>query len=91
MVQDIQDATTTSHPRLYFMPTSQATAIIQLHVFADASLSAYGAVAYLRQNSDVSLVMARSRVTPVKPITLPKLELMAAVIATRLAKLILNS
>ena len=35
--------------------------------------------------------MSRSRVAPVRSITLPKLELMAAIIATRLAKFVIQS
>ena len=60
-------------------------------MFADVSLSAYGTVAYLRQNDEVTLVMSRSRVAPVRAITLPKLELIAAVVATRLAKFVIHS
>ena len=88
---DIQEATSIVHPRLYLLHHSQPTAITQIHVFTDASLSAYGAVVYLRQDNCVALVMSRSRVSPVKSITLPKLELMAAVIGTRLAKFVVSS
>ena len=35
--------------------------------------------------------MSRSRVAPVRSITLPKLELMAAVIATQLASFVIQS
>ena len=65
----------------------------QIHVFADASLCAYGAAANLvdEQNDQATLVMSRSRVAPVRYITLPKLELMAAVIASRLAKFVIQS
>ncbi|XP_058797666.1 uncharacterized protein LOC131667915 [Phymastichus coffea] len=62
----------------------------QLHVFCDASLQAYAAAAYLRTEShdgkvDVSLVMAKTRVAPVKPTTIPRLELQAAVLGARIA------
>ncbi|XP_058803555.1 uncharacterized protein LOC131671274 [Phymastichus coffea] len=62
----------------------------QLHVFCDASLQAYAAAAYLRTEShdgkvDVSLVMAKTRVAPVKPTTVPRLELQAAVLGARIA------
>ena len=58
---------------------------IQLHVFADASSEAYGAVAYLRVESDVdvqvSFVMAKGKLAPMSNLTIPRLELSAAVVA----------
>ena len=56
-----------------------------MHVFADASTKAYGAVAFLCNDKHCSFMMARTRVAPLKSQTLPKLELMAATIAKRLA------
>ena len=64
----------------------------QLHLFADASGHAYGAVAYLlwptTEGPDVRLISAKARVAPIKQPTIPRLELMAALIASRLAKTI---
>ena len=57
----------------------------QMHIFVDWSKQAYGAVAYLLQYSQASFVMAKTCVATIKPLTLPQLELMAAVIAARLA------
>eukprot|EP00117_Sycon_ciliatum_P035424 scpid12780/ scgid2970/ len=62
----------------------------QIHVFADASESAYGAVSYLRceyQDGHVSttLIASRSRVAPITAVSIPRLELSAAVIGTQLA------
>lgn len=61
---------------------------IQLHHFSDASFDGYGVVSYLRLedvNGGVhcSLVMAKSRVAPIKPITIPRLELTAATVAAK--------
>jgi hypothetical protein len=64
----------------------------ELHVFTDASLEAYAAVAYLRFEHqgqiDVSLIMGKSRVAPNKPLSMPRLELLGAVLGSRLAKLV---
>ena len=62
----------------------------ELHSFSDASLKGYGACCYLRQvngNGQVhcALVMGKARVTPLKAITVPRLELTAAVTAARLS------
>ncbi len=64
-----------------------------LHGFSDASSVAYGAVIYLRRvHADrlttVTLVIAKARVLPLKPITTPKAELLAAHL---LAKLIVKT
>ena len=60
----------------------------QLHHFADASEKAYGVVSYLRSEDQEgrihsNIVMAKSRLTPLKTLTIPRLELQAATLATR--------
>ena len=64
----------------------------ELHVFADASQAAYGAVAYLvwltPEGPRVSFVSSKARVAPIRHTTIPRLELMAALIASRLAQTI---
>ena len=49
------------------------------------------AVGYLRQGTSTSFVIAKARVSPLKPLTLPKLQLMGAVIAPQLFTVIHNS
>ncbi|XP_041463438.1 uncharacterized protein LOC121414350 [Lytechinus variegatus] len=60
-----------------------------LCVFADASQDAFGSCIYLRWQLEggtyeVRFVVAKSRVAPLKKLTMPRLELQAAVLATRL-------
>ncbi|XP_037101510.1 uncharacterized protein LOC119118826 [Syngnathus acus] len=64
-----------------------------IHIFCDASERAYGSVAYMqitddRQQVFVSFVFARSRVAPRKQLSIPRLELSAALTGAQLAKVI---
>ena len=59
----------------------------ELITFADASKIAYSAAVYLKivngQNIDVNVVFAKSRLAPVKEISIPRLELLAVLIGCR--------
>lgn len=64
----------------------------QLHHFSDASQVAYGSVSYLRLVDSqgqirCSFLMGKSRLAPLKPLTIPRMELSAAVLSTRLDKM----
>ena len=87
IAQEIEDATTTTITRHYCFTSGHK----QLHVFADASLKAYGTVVYLTSGDKVNFIFAKSRIAPVQTLTLPRLELMAAVLAGRVTKFVVNS
>lgn len=64
---------------------------VEIHAFSDASLHAYSACVYFRSitaNNTISvhLVMAKSRVAPIKFMTMPRLELSGALLSARLVK-----
>ena len=74
-------------PRCY--TRAEAPSSLQLHGFADASCNAYAAVVYLRatyptQEPTVQLVVAKSKVAPLKTRTIPQLELCGANLLARL-------
>ena len=63
--------------------------IAELHNFADASQIAYGAVSYLRlvdveERIHCAFLIGKSRLAHLKPMTVPRLELSAAVLAVQL-------
>ena len=65
----------------------------QPHHFADASQVAFGAVAYARfENVDglvhCNFLVAKSRLAHVKPMTIPRLELSAAVLAVKIDRVL---
>lgn len=65
------------------------TTEIEMHGFCDASERAYGACVYLRSRDNqtgytVKLLSAKSRVAPLKRVTLPRLELLGAVLLAQL-------
>ena len=63
----------------------------ELHLFCDASIKAYGTIAFLRHKDKSTFVMARGRVAPLKTLTLPQLELLGALTAACLSVYIQNS
>ena len=91
ILADLRELPNLLVPRLYFPPSQTGTHIDNLFVFADASTKAYGAIVYLNSGNHISLAMSKNRVAPTRVITLPRLELMAAVTATRLTAFVCSS
>ena len=63
----------------------------EVHYFSDASQSAYGSVSYLRLVNEekqvhCALLMSKSRLAPLKKITIPRLELAATAVSVQLHK-----
>ncbi|XP_006816279.1 uncharacterized protein LOC102803689 [Saccoglossus kowalevskii] len=61
--------------------------------FSDASLSGYGQCSYVRlkttdERVHSALVMAKARVAPLKPVSIPRLELQAAAISAKVSKVL---
>ncbi|XP_045187492.2 uncharacterized protein LOC123545211 [Mercenaria mercenaria] len=65
-----------------------------LHTFVDASTKAYEAVVYSVNSGDngqtVNLIASKSRVAPLKSISIPRLELLAAILGLQLTQAICN-
>ena len=82
-------------PRCFGNGITQDSAV-EVHGFGDASLKAYGAAVYIRirdkqDNVSSQLVISKSRVAPIKKVSLPRLELLAAVVNARLLKFVVRA
>ncbi|KMQ89434.1 gag-pol polyprotein precursor [Lasius niger] len=69
-----------------WLQTGDEASHVELYGFADASERGYAAVVYLRastsSSTSIHLLTAKSKVAPIKQVTLPRLELCAASLLT---------
>ncbi|XP_074656840.1 uncharacterized protein LOC141910041 [Tubulanus polymorphus] len=79
---DLSNLPEISLPRCYFAGRDQ-NAQLELHTFADASKSAYGAVSYLKCGDECILISSKSRVAPNKETTIPRSDENPADLLTR--------
>ncbi len=90
IANQLHETRTISVPRYYFGRFWERPSEIELIGFCDSSQSAYAAVVYgkisIKGQSSVSLIMSKSRVAPLDKHTIPRLELLAALILARLIK-----
>ena len=66
---------------------------VELHHFSDACTEGYAQSSYIRlvddrQTVHCSFVMGKSRVTPIKQVTIPRLELTAALLSAKISKML---
>lgn len=66
---------------------------VQMHHYCDGSENGYVSVSYLRLTNiageiHVTLVLGKSRVTPLKQVTIPRLELASATLAAKMDRLL---
>ncbi|XP_028416310.1 uncharacterized protein LOC114540230 [Dendronephthya gigantea] len=78
-------------PRCYYTNPQHEESTLELHNFSDASEVGYGSVTYLRISYpdgkiECSFVAGKARNAPVRTVTIPRLELQAAVLAARMGK-----
>ena len=79
----------------FYRHVPDSPSAIELHVFGDASEQAFCSVAYLRFCYASGAVkyafgMAKTWVAPKKPLSIPKLELQAAVLSARLSLVVIK-
>ena len=70
-------------------PSHYDDAFMELHIFCDASERAYGCSLYLRcvnkfGNIHISLICSKNKLSPLKTMSIPRLELQAAHLAAKM-------
>ena len=88
-VEELLNLNKVTIPRCYFRETMES---VELYVVGDSSQDVFFAVAFLRARlslngrtkTQVAFVFGKSRIAPKKALTIPKLELQAALLAARL-------
>ncbi|KAL1267084.1 hypothetical protein QQF64_002759 [Cirrhinus molitorella] len=89
----LQNLRSLNIPRMYIsIPLSEAEHT-EICVFSDASMKAISAVAYLRAsdqkgNTEVGFILGKARLAPKPNLSVPRLELCAAVLAVEMSELI---
>ena len=76
--------------RCYKLPGFGPIERVEFHHYSDASMSAYEQCSYIRlidKNDNVNcyLIMSKCRLAPVKSVTVPRLELTAAVLSVKVS------
>lgn len=90
-VSELESLVSFCIPRCYSLTPSSDHAHVELHVFADASELAYGVACYLRHTHldgeiRVAFIFGKARLAPLKQVSIPRLELCAALLAARVAR-----
>ena len=96
IIFDLQRLQDVKLPRCLFETRAAKPTEFEVHGFSDASSTAYAACIYLLTRFDdgsvcVNLIASKSRVAPIKKQTIPRLELLGALILSRLMQSVCQS
>ncbi|CAM1301552.1 Uncharacterised protein g3006 [Pycnogonum litorale] len=88
-LNEMKEVKTWEIPRSYTGYAWSDNVALHLHAFSDASERGYGVCVYLVAELpdgtvESSLIMVKARVAPIKRVTLPRMELMGALLCARL-------
>ena len=88
LIDDLMRSQPVAIPRCFLSGAPDETKQYRLYGFCDASALAYAAVVYLVEESNgskySSFIVSKTRVSPLKVQTIPRLELLSAVLLARL-------
>ena len=87
-LKDLTEVKPFSVNRCIFRQCLSQAESIELHGFGDASVPAYGSCIYTRfdygDQVNVHLLSSKTRVAPLKPLTIPRKELLSTLLTARL-------
>jgi len=87
IIDDLRSGQPMTLPRCYLSGARDEARWYRLYGFCDASTAAYAAVVYLVEADDhkySSFVVSKTRVSPLKAQTIPRLELLSMLLVARL-------
>lgn len=91
-LEDLKNLETVQIPRSFTPEHFGKVLRVELHHFSDASSQGYGQCSYIRlvgeTNMHCALIMGKARVAPTKMLTIPRLELAAAVISASVSNML---
>ena len=95
MIAELREATHISVPRSYCCQVEGLPLTYTFCGFCDASKHAYTAVIYLviesENNTEVRFVVTKTRVAPLQPQTIPRLEFLSAFLLSKLIQSVADS
>ena len=95
LLADLKQAKSLSIPRCYSNRQEESLCTYRLCGFCDASVRAYAAVVYLTVEADthteVKFLAAKTRVAPLQIQTIPRLELLSALLLARLITTVMKA
>lgn len=91
-MKDLENPEKIEIPRCFIPDSFDEVQRVELHNFSDASSQGYGQCSYIRllskENVHCSLVMGNARVVATKIVTIPRLELTAAVTSAAVSNML---
>ena len=87
-LKDLKDCRSMCMPRFVLSYVREKIVSLELHGFCDSSNVAFAAAVYVRVVTSVGMVVnllsAKSKVAPLKAVTIPRLELLACLLLSKL-------
>ena len=88
---ELQDLGNIKIGRCFRRPTTQVATDQSFHVFSTASEDAYAAVMYEDRSVSISFITSKSRETPLNSHSIPRLELLGAILVLHLYQVVSKS